>query len=317
MLKPQRAVDTYEQHVIELLQKYGMLYVMTKYDGVRCIVQDGVVKGKSLLTIPNKSIQELYGKEEFNGKEFEIIVTDENGVIDHINSCRQTTAFINMHKKKEHHKCILIDNYELAEFPFRDRLANLDMFAKNNPEFELPDYIEATTIEEVLQYEEGLLKNDQEGIVIRNPTLTYKEGQSTEEGEFLRIKRFISEEAIVLSVAPAYGPNPVAEPKELYDADGDEYNWSRKVEKQELGKFFCKLVKNIRDPWTGRLIAKKNSACIVATGNMKKAEKVKLWMEREKLKGLIIKFRTFPKGSKDKPRFATFQNFVSPVDFSV
>lgn len=314
MFKPQRAIDVTEQEVIELLQKYGRLYVMTKYDGVRCIVEDGIVKGKSLLKIPNKNVQAMYGKEEFEGKEFEIIVTDANGNYDPINSCRHTTAFINMHNKKEHHKCILIDNYHLGEFPFEDRLANLEMFAASNPQFQLPDYIIATTIEEVLHYEEGLLKNDQEGIVIRNPALTYKEGKSSPEGEFLRIKRFISEEAIIMDVAPAWGPNPLPPPTELYDLDGDEVNYYHKVPKAEIGKFFCKLVKNIRDPWSKRLIAKKGSSCVIATGNMPRAEKIRLWEERETIKGKMIKFRTFPKGSKDKPRFATYQCFVAPCD---
>lgn len=314
MFKPQRAIDVIEQQVIELLQKYNMLIVMTKYDGVRCLVQNGIVKGKSLLPIPNKNIQALYGKEEYEGKEFEIIVTDANGNYDPVNSCRQTTAFINMHNKKEHHKCILIDNFHLAEFPFKDRLASLELFAQNNTQFELPDYIEATTIEEVLQYEAGLLKNDHEGVVIRNPALTYKEGKSSEEGEFLRIKRFISEEAIILYVETAYAPNPEPREDRLFDDDGDEYFYRAKVPKAEIGKFFCKLVKNIRDPWSGRLIAKKGSHCVVATGNMSKAEKVRLYLEKDNLKGMMIRFKAFPKGSKDKPRFATFQNFVPTFD---
>lgn len=314
MFKPQRAIDVTEQQVIKLLQKYNMLIVMTKYDGVRCLVQNGIVKGKSLLPIPNKDIQDLYGKEEFEGKEFEIIVTDVNGNYDPINSCRQTTSFINMHNKKEHHKCILIDDFQLAEFPFKDRLAKLELFAQNNPQFELPDYIEATTIEEILYYEECILKNNHEGIIIRNPVLKYKEGKSSKEGEFLRIKRFISEEAIILHVETAYTYNSKTKKDKLFDNNGDESFYKSKVPKTEIGKFFCKLVKDIYDPWSGRLIAKKGSHCVVSTGNMSKAEKVRLYLEKDNIKGMMIRFKIFPKGSKDKPRFPTFQNFVPTFD---
>jgi ATP-dependent DNA ligase len=219
-----------------------------------------------------------------------------------------------MYNKKEHHRCVLIDNFALAEFPFEDRLANLELFSQNNPQFIMPEYIRVTTIEEILHYEEHLLKNNQEGIVIRNPRLTYKEGVSSEEGEFLRIKRFISEEAIILSVAPAYKTNPLPEPTELYDADGDEIHYERKVASAEIGKFFCKLVKNIYDPWSKRLIAKKNSQCVVAAGNLPRAEKIRLYQERDKLPGMMIKFKLFPKGSKDKPRFPTFESFVAKAD---
>ena len=79
MFKPQRARDTTEKELIALLAKYKELIIMTKYDGIRCLVEHGIVKGKTLLPIPNKYIQSLYGKEEYEGKEFELIVTDVNG----------------------------------------------------------------------------------------------------------------------------------------------------------------------------------------------------------------------------------------------
>lgn len=313
MFKSQRARDTSEQEIIKLLEKYGMLFIMTKYDGVRCLVENGIVKGKTLLPIPNKYIQSLYGNDEYEGKEFEIIVTNENGIYDPTTCCRETVSFTNTDYIEQHHSCILIDNYRLGEFPFEDRLLSMEKFATEHPGFKTPDYIVAITIEEILHYEDNILKWDNEGIIIRNPYLTYKEGVSSAEGELLRLKRYISEEAIILDVLPAFANNNVAKETLLGTMERSSHI-QNKVAKEEIGKFFCQLVKDIRDPWSGRLIAKKGSTCVVATGNMNKEEKIRLFQEREKLKGDMIKFKSFPKGTKDKPRFATFQYFVPKFD---
>jgi len=313
MFKPQRARDTTEEELIRLLLKYKELIVMTKYDGVRCLVENCIVKGKTLLPIPNKYIQSLYGNEEYEGKEFELVVLDHKGEYDPITCCRETVSFTNSENLVRAHHCILIDNFQLGEFPFEDRLLNLDLFIKDQPKFKLPHYIIASTIEEILYYEDSILKTDNEAIIIRNPELTYKEGTSSKEGELLRLKRYISEEAIIEDVLPAFTNNN--EPKENLLGNMERSSHiDGKVAKEEIGKFFCTLVKDIHDPWSGRLIAKKGSSCIVATGSMTKDEKIKLYQEKEKLKGRMINFKSFPKGTKDKPRFATFQYFVPTFD---
>lgn len=316
MYKPQRARDTNEKELISLLEKNEQLYVMIKYDGVRCGVQNNIVVGKSLIPIPNKHIQRLYGNERFEGKEFEIIVLDKDGKYDPVTCCRETVSFTNSENVYVEHTCILIDNYQLRDFPFEDRFNSLSLTTKESPLFKLPYYIKVTTIEEILHFEEEALKHDHEGIIIRVPELTYREGTSSREGELLRLKRYISEEAIILDVLPAFTNLNEAKENLLGNMERSSHIQG-KVAKEEIGKFFCKLVKNIHDPWSGRLIAKKGSHCTIATGNMSKAEKIKLYQERENLKGMMIKFRTFPKGSKDKPRFATFQNFVPVFDSPV
>lgn len=313
MFKPQRARDTTESELIKLIEKYKQLIIMTKYDGVRCLVENGIVKGKTLLPIPNKHIQYLYGKEKFEGKEFEIIVTDSNGNYDPVTCCRETVSFTNTEYLDREHRCVLIDNFHLAEFPFEDRFISLARFSNEQPDFITPEYIIATTIEEILHYEDSILKQDHEAIIIRNPELTYKEGVSSAEGELLRLKRYISEEAIILEALPAFANNNVAKENLLGNMERSSHI-DGKVAKEEIGKFFCQLVKDIHDPWSGRLIAKKGSSCVIATGNMTKEDKIRLYQDRESLKGMMIKFKSFPKGTKDKPRFATFQYFVPKFD---
>src|SRR3972149_596598 len=45
-----------------------------KLDGIRCLVIDGVAVGRSLKPIPNKYVQLLFGRREFNGLDGELIV---------------------------------------------------------------------------------------------------------------------------------------------------------------------------------------------------------------------------------------------------
>ncbi len=313
MFNPQRARDTSEKELIQLLDKYKELYVMIKYDGVRCGVKNQVVVGKSLIPIPNKHIQCLYGNERFEGKEFEIIVLDSDGEYDPVTCCRETISFTNSEDVYAEHTCILIDNYELKDFPFEDRFNSLSFLINETPLFRLPYYIKVTTIEEILHFEDSILSQDHEGIIIRNPELTYKEGVSSGDGELLRLKRYISEEAVILEALPAFANNNAAKENLLGNMERSSHI-EGKVAKEEIGKFFCQLVKDIHDPWSGRLIAKKGSSCVIATGNMTKEDKIRLYQDRENLKGMMIKFKSFPKGTKDKPRFATFQYFVPKFD---
>ena len=52
------------------------LLASVKLDGVRALVVDGVVMGRSLKPIPNKHVQRLFGHTQLNGLDGELIVGD-------------------------------------------------------------------------------------------------------------------------------------------------------------------------------------------------------------------------------------------------
>lgn len=313
MIKPQRARDTTIDEIVKLLQKYKQLILMTKYDGVRCMVIDNIVRGKSLLPIVNKNIQQLYGNNKFEGKDFEIIVTN-NDIYNPVTCCNETVSFTNSEDIIVEHKCILIDDINIKDLIFNERLNRLNLFVNNNQDkFQLPDYIIIETIEQLLAYEEHILTQDHEAIIIRNPYLIYKEGVSSREGELLRLKRHISEEAIIEDILPAFTNNNEAKINLLGNKERSSC-LNGKVAKEEVGKLICRIIKDIHDPWSGRLIVKKDSICVVAPGNMTKEDKINIYKNKKLYKGRMIKFKSFPKGTKDKPRFATFQYFVPEFD---
>jgi DNA ligase-1 len=313
MYKPQRARDTTIDELVMLLTKYKELILMTKYDGVRCLVKDNIVRGKSLLPIVNKNIQSLYGNSKYEGKDFEIIVTT-NGIYDPVTCCRETVSYTNSEDTIVEHKCVLIDDINKRHYSFIDRLHELNVFANNNKgTFQLPDFIIISSIDQLLAYEEDILTKDNEAIIIRNPNLEYKEGVSSKEGELLRLKRHISEEAIIEDILPANTNNNEAKINLLGHSERSTA-MAGLVQKDEVGKLLCRTVKDIHDPWSGRLIIKKDSLCIIATGAMTKEDKINIYRDREQYKGRMIKFKSFPKGTKNKPRFATFQYFVPEFD---
>lgn len=311
--RPQRARDTTEEELEKLIQQYITLYVMIKYDGVRCNVRDGVVMGKSMLPITNRYIQELYGHPKYNGLEFEIIVVDSDGKYNPVTCCAETVSFTNSEYAVRDHLCVLIDHSFNSELAFDMRFEDLERFARYHDNFILPEIEVVNEVSEILAFESKALAKDHEGIIVRNPFLKYKEGVSSKEGELLRLKRYISEEAIIVEVGVAYTNNNDVEINALGYAERSSM-LAGKVAKEEVGKFFCKLVKDVYDPWSRRLLFKAGSFCIVAPGNMTKEEKIELYKIKDQLKGRMISFKSFPKGTKDKPRFATFQHFVPDFD---
>ena len=69
-VKPMLAVDADIENI-----KYPVL-CSDKLDGIRCIILNGVAYSRSLKPIRNKYVQDLFGREEFNGLDGELVVGD-------------------------------------------------------------------------------------------------------------------------------------------------------------------------------------------------------------------------------------------------
>jgi DNA ligase-1 len=49
-------------------------------------------------------------------------------------------------------------------------------------------------------------------------------------------------------------------------------------------------------------------------GGYNAAQRADMWKERHKLPNLVAKYKYFPSGGKDKPRFPVFQGWRDPRD---
>lgn len=311
-MKPQRARDIAEVDLPKLFEISNQWYVFNKYDGIRCQANAGSVDGKSLLPHPNHFIQATYGKEEYNGFEFEVIVT-ENGIYDPTSCCRKTTSFLNSFHEVVEHQAILFDNNRLHALAFHSRFQTIQDYCATSGVFKVPEFEIVTSVDKLLEFELKMLKQNMEGIIIRNPSLPYRPGESSPRGELFRLKRYIHEEAEILEVFMAKKNNNEAK----INALGLQERSSHKAnmeEKEEIIGFVCRTIKDIHDPWSGRLLFPKGTVTKVSATTIKQDERRRLYPIRDQLIGKLIKFKSFPKGTKDQPRFPNFDSFVGDSD---
>jgi len=198
---------------------------------------------------------------------------------------------------------------QTMELPYLERYDALEQYVssliKDNPALPL-NVVEGhyvTTMDELLHWESVWSLAGYEGAILRDPNGWHKQGRSTiREGGLLRIKRFIEEDAIVMSVVEGKVNNNPAQVNEL----GLQYRTTH-VENMEpsgmVGMLKCADLK------TGEYID-------VAAGRMTASDRVKYFVNPELIVGETIKYKHFPKGVKDKRRFPTFQSIRMSEDKS-
>jgi DNA ligase-1 len=138
-----------------------------------------------------------------------------------------------------------------------------------------------------------------EGSIIRATNGSHKQGRSTvREGGLLRIKDFIEEEAVVVSINEGQENNNVAQINELGRTFRTSHQ-NNKVNNGLVGSFECVIVK------TSKLF-KKGQAITVSKGKMTIEQAKEYFEHPETIIGKTIKFKHFPHGVKDQPRFPVF-----------
>lgn len=162
--------------------------------------------------------------------------------------------------------------------PYLERFASL---RDDSPHVQI---LQQTTIHnhaELDAYEAEALALGYEGVMLRNPHAPYKHGRSTvREGYLLKIKRFADAEAAVTGLE---------EQKNLQgDANG------------VLGAL------HVRDLATGIEFS-------IGAG-FTESERVSFWQLGRGLLGSLVRYRYFPVGMKEKPRFPIFSGLRSPAD---
>lgn len=132
-------------------------------------------------------------------------------------------------------------------------------------------------MEELEEYEVALLDKGYEGVMLRDPQSPYKFGRSTvKEGYLLKLKRFADSEAEIIGFEEL-----------LHTTD-------------TLGALI------VRDIHSGVEFK-------IGTG-FTAAERKKFWNLRAAPRGALVKYHYFPTGSKEKPRFPSFQGFRHQID---
>lgn len=270
------------------LVRYPVL-VSPKLDGIRVLSRDGRLLSRKLKPIPNRALQMYFGRQEQHGLDGEFIHGDPR---DPDAFLRTTKIVMSRDAPIEDVRFYQFDNYSVPELPFKERLAFL---VKRIPGYEIVPHTLCANKEAVLECEREALELGFEGVMGRDPDGTYKFGRSTErEGGLWKLKRFEDAEAFILDVVEENANNNEA----TEDALGHTKRSSHKANKVGKGVLGALTVRGLNGTWKG-------STFNIGSG-FSAAERAELWNRRDKLLGQIVKYKFFPSGSKDAPRFPTY-----------
>lgn len=270
------------------------LYASPKLDGIRAIVKDGKIYSRNMKLIPNKFIQKSLPYKYMDGWDGELIVGSPTA-----KDCfRVTTSGVMSEDGEPDFRFHVFDYIPKGDINFEARLMGMKMnmgymkgrmFAER---IKLVSQHGMRNPEDVEKFERYMLQKGYEGIMLRSPKGAYKFGRSTlKEQHLMKLKRFADSEAVVLELVEQMENTNEATRDEL----GRKKRSSHKAGK--LGKGTLGSV-TVRDVHSGVVFD-------IGTG-FDDATRQAFWDKPKSLKGKIIKYKFFPSGSKDKPRFPVF-----------
>jgi len=290
--------------------------IQPKIDGVHLLNRHGKVLGRSLKAIANKHVTKLFSRPEFHGFCGEVFV-NENPCSDTL--CRDTTSAVNRIEGEPVVTWALFDyiTEDTKHLGYVARMkaleAYIDSFQKTEDmalyaALEAMTYVNSTLVEDkatLLQEESTILEEGYEGLIIRDPAGLYKYGRSDAKMQVWRVKRFIEEEIFVTGISEGTKNNNEAKTNELGRTERSSHQENLEPN-GEVGTIHGTLLKDIFDPVSAALLFKKGLAINVAPGQMTQEECKYYMLNQDKIVGHVVKFKTFPKGVKDMPRFATY-----------
>lgn len=266
-----------------------------KLDGIRCLIIDGVAVGRSLKPIPNKHVQKLFGRSEFNGLDGELIVG-----LPTAKEVFQVTSSGVMSVEGEPKVMFHVFDDFIESGGFHRRLHTAHRRIKKAECCTPVDHHEIRAADDLNQWEEDYLALGYEGVMLRHPDGPYKHGRSTtKEGWLLKVKRFEDSEARVIGFSELMHNANEAKRNELGHLERSSHK-AGKVGKQTLGAL------TVKDLKTGVEFD-------IGTGFTADQRRL-LWSVGDNLLGRVVKYKSQPTGVKEKPRFPVFLGFRDAVD---
>jgi DNA ligase-1 len=287
---------------------------MPKIDGVRALNLFGKLTGRSMKAHKNKHVTALFSKPEFVGFDGELAVAEET----HPDLCRLTSSAVGRISGEPAVTWwifdLLDDITSMLAYGERYRLAKEKVEALGLPYVKIVPMRVLTSLEDLEDFEAECLEAGFEGVILRDLAGMHKSGRATVKvGAYMRIKRFIEEEALVLSIEEAMENTNEAKVNELGRTERSSHQ-DNMVPKGMIGNLICSMMKDVYDG--DKLLFSQDQVVTVGPGAMPHVDRVALFQDQSKIVGQVIKFKFFPKGVKDKPRFPTFVTIRSAEDMS-
>lgn len=275
-------------------------YASPKLDGIRALVKGGVVLSRSLKPIPNAHVQKMFGCAEYEGFDGELMLGDPTDPA----VFRNTTSAVMSEDGEPDVAFHVFDLWNRPGVEYFERYKEVVRrvgAADKNYLYRLTQSV-VDSAAEAASAEEAYLDDGYEGMMLRDPKGFYKFGRATlRGGELLKVKRFNDSEARVLECV-------------------EQMHNTNEAKKNELGRTQRSTAKDGMVP-KGTLGALRvvdihsGVEFDIGTG-FDDAVRADLWKRRTKIVGSIVKYKYFPTGSKDKPRFPVWLGFRDKRDMS-
>lgn len=273
-------------------------YLMTpKYDGLRCLFQNGEAFTSSMKLQPNRFLQEVAGSGLLDGIDCEIIVGEPTAE----DVFRQTTP---MRGRNADLPFVLyaFDDFSDPEQRAADRYARLaarvDKLSKTITPIRLVPMWFIKTIAELEAQERALIEMGYEGAMIRSPNSLYKFGRATAcENALLKLKDMLDAEGEVIDIQEQMANTNAATKNEL----GRTKRSSAKAGMVGKGVMGAVLIRVVNGPFTGKEFW-------LGTGFSDEQRK-QIWDEWPTARGMFVTFHYQRVGGYDLPRIASFKRF--------
>ncbi len=255
-----------------------------------------VVLSNNLKPIRNRFIQKILSDDRLLGMDGELIVGDPAD-----DPFNRTSSGVTRAEGEPDFKLYVFDDC-LQPTNFSTRYKRLQAAADKLPQ-KLQKYVVVVeqiyleTAEELTAYELTCLEAGYEGVMTRSPASGYKQGRSTVKENWLcKLKRFQDAEAVVTAAAEQmHNTNP-----KTTNALGHSERSSHKAGKVGKDTLGSLRVKGVNGAYAGKLFD-------VGTG-LTDEQRAALWGADKgaSLVGRVLKYKFFPTGSVDAPRFPVF-----------
>lgn len=268
-----------------------------KIDGIRFLMIDRVAVSRSFKPIRNKYVQECLK---------EVVPDGVDGELTCGTDFQSSTSAIMSVDGKPDFDCWIFDYVDPSTDvinPYLDRISNPllkqleddnDFITVLKPELVLHE-------QELQRVERDYLDAGFEGVMLRDPKGTYKFGRSTvKENILLKVKRFLDDEA------------------ELIDILEKQHN-QNEAQQDAFGRTKRSVCQDgmVGAGTAGTLVVRSKDGMEFGIGTgLDDALRAAIWAKPEVYKGMLVKYKYFSYGVKEKPRHPVFLGFRHSDDVS-
>lgn len=240
--KPMKAPST-GANLDELKALSYPIACSAKLDGIRGVITTNGVLSNSLKPIGNQHIQQQLNNPNLFGLDGELIVGSPhiNFAVSQDDVFNRTSGNVRRSAGKPDFKFYVFDCFKHKDLSYADRWLNImGNYVSVNPYVVVLEQRICKTWQEALAYEESLLAQGYEGMMVRSLTAPYKEGRATKkESYILKRKPLEQDEAIIIDCFEQLKNNNVKATNELGDSFRTNHQ-ENKEGKDTLGGFVLK-----------------------------------------------------------------------------